>query len=125
MFLYLMLSNLCYLICTNKNIVLIQVPNSGAEWTRIIQEYYKEYYTLRNFPICCGSMDGKHVIIFCPPKSGTDYYNYKNTFSIILFAIVHVKYNFLYKSMWPQMTGLMMHQCFLNHRSIKHWRETC
>jgi hypothetical protein len=41
-------------------------------------------------------MNGKHVIICCPPKSGPDYFNYKKNFSIILSAVVDSNYNFLY-----------------------------
>jgi len=41
-------------------------------------------------------MDGKHVIIRCPPKSASDCFNYKKDFSTILFAIVDSNYNFLY-----------------------------
>jgi hypothetical protein len=41
-------------------------------------------------------MDGKHVIIRCPPKSGSDYFKYKKDFSIMLFAIVDSHSNFLY-----------------------------
>jgi hypothetical protein len=47
-------------------------------------------------PNCCVSMDGKHVITRCPPKSGSDCFNYKKDFRIILFAIVDSNYNFLY-----------------------------
>jgi hypothetical protein len=41
-------------------------------------------------------MDGKHVIIRCPPKRGSDYSNYKKDFSITLFVTVDSNYNFLY-----------------------------
>ena len=61
-----------------------------------MEKIMKVYYATWNFPNCCGSMDGKHVIIRCPPKSGSYYFNYKKDFSIILFAIVDSNYNFLY-----------------------------
>ena len=41
-------------------------------------------------------MDGKHVAIKCPANSGSNFYNYKNFFSIVLFAIVDADYKFLY-----------------------------
>jgi len=48
-----------------------------------------------NFPNCIGSIDGKHVEIKCPNKSGTSYFCYKNYFSIVLLAIVDPYYNFI------------------------------
>ena len=41
-------------------------------------------------------MDGKHVGIRCPANSGSQFFNYKETFSIILLAVVDAKYNLLY-----------------------------
>ncbi|KAL3182478.1 hypothetical protein MRX96_007166 [Rhipicephalus microplus] len=49
-----------------------------------------------NFPNCIGAIDGKHVLIKKPPKSGTIYRNYKKSFSVILLAVVDADYKFLY-----------------------------
>lgn len=48
-----------------------------------------------NFPNCMGSIDGKHVRIKCPNKSGSSFFCYKHFFSIVLLAVVDPFYNFI------------------------------
>lgn len=47
-------------------------------------------------------MDGKHVVLQAPFNSGSNYYNYKSSFSIVLFAVVDAKYNFMYANVGCQ-----------------------
>lgn len=70
----------------------MQVPSSEEEWLAVAQEFEKKW----DFPHAIGAMDGKHVMLQAPMNSGTEYYNYKHFFSIVLFAVVDADYNFLY-----------------------------
>ena len=54
-----------------------------------------DYYRLWQFPNCIGAIDGKHCEIICPANSGSEYYNYKNYFSIILQAVADANTKFV------------------------------
>ena len=56
----------------------------------------QDFYILQNFPNCCSAMDGKHIVIRCPSKSGSEFYNYKKDYSVILLATVDAYYKFIY-----------------------------
>lgn len=71
---------------------MLQVPQTQDEWKEIQDEFYWRW----NFPNCCGAIDGKHVVIKKVPNSGSEFYNYKGTFSVILLASVDANYCFRY-----------------------------
>lgn len=70
----------------------MQVPTTSEDWN-IIETGFRQKW---NFPGCCGAVDGKHVIIKAPPISGSYYYNYKHSNSIVLMAVVDDNYCFSY-----------------------------
>lgn len=70
----------------------LRFPTSHEEWRNIASECGSRW----NFYNCIGAMDGKHVLIEPPINSGSTYYNYKETFSIVLLAIVDAGLRFIY-----------------------------
>lgn len=49
-----------------------------------------------NFSHCLGAIDEKHIHIIKQSGTGSQYFNYKHYFSIILLAIVDSNYKFVY-----------------------------
>lgn len=60
-----------------------------------MQEVAKNYYSKCNFPNVIGAIDGKHIRIKCPDNSGSDFYNYKQFFSIVLQAVADSDLRFI------------------------------
>lgn len=69
-----------------------QPPSTEEEWLHVSKLFHDRW----NMPHVLGALDGKHVRITKPKKSGSEYWNYKNFYSIVLFALVDADYNFLY-----------------------------
>ena len=70
----------------------VKVPSNSNEWLRIAEAFQTRW----NFPNCLGAIDGKHIQIRPPPGTGSEYFNYKKTFSIILLAIAGPDYECIY-----------------------------
>ena len=66
-------------------------PNKN-HWRQIASGFWNRW----NYPNCIGALDGKHVILQAPPKSGSLFFNYKGSFPINLMALVDHDYRFTY-----------------------------
>ncbi|KAI4454190.1 hypothetical protein MML48_10g00004280 [Holotrichia oblita] len=58
------------------------------------EEISMQFYERWDMPNCFGAVDGKHVSIQAPKHSGSDYFNYKKGFSLMLLAVCDAKYCF-------------------------------
>ncbi|KAK5650676.1 hypothetical protein RI129_001705 [Pyrocoelia pectoralis] len=73
------------------NLQPLYVPKPTTEkWKTISLDFEKKWH----FPHCIGAVDGKHIIIKKPPKTGSSFYNYKQNCSIVLMASVDANYKF-------------------------------
>ncbi|CAB4045692.1 Hypothetical predicted protein [Paramuricea clavata] len=68
----------------------VKHPSTENEW-KVIAE---EFETCWNFPHCVRAIDSKHVLMQAPGNSGSAYFKYKKTFSIVLMAVCNAKYQF-------------------------------
>lgn len=69
--------------------IYLQKPNL-ENWLEIEKGFSEKW----NFPHCLGAIDGKHIAIQAPNKSGSEFFNYKKFFSIVLLGACDANYNF-------------------------------
>ncbi|XP_034059840.1 protein ANTAGONIST OF LIKE HETEROCHROMATIN PROTEIN 1-like [Gymnodraco acuticeps] len=90
----------------HATVAVIVKEVAGAIWTALVEETmpvpqtedwraiaagFQERW---NFPNCVGAIDGKHVVIQAPANSGSLYFNYKSSHSLVLLAVVDAEYLF-------------------------------
>lgn len=70
----------------------MQFPSTASEWKSVANGFLNRW----QFPHTLGAIDGKHIRIKAPAHSGSDFYNYKGFFSIVLLAVVDCSSRFIY-----------------------------
>ncbi|XP_061610234.1 uncharacterized protein LOC133468394 [Phyllopteryx taeniolatus] len=82
-------SDVCREIWNHLKEEFLPVPKA-ADWREIARGFRERW----DFPNCLGALDGKHVVIQAPANSGSLFYNYKGTRSVVLMAVVDASYRF-------------------------------
>ena len=84
----------------------IKISSTLEDWLKISGTFQSRW----NFPNCLGAINGKYIQIRPPPGTGSKYFNYKKTFSIILLAIAGPDYECIYVDIgsngWMNDTGV-------------------
>ncbi|XP_069615712.1 uncharacterized protein [Ranitomeya imitator] len=55
----------------------------------------EKFWSVCDFPNCLGAVDGKHIRIIKPARTGSEYFNYKKYFSVLLMAIANADCRFI------------------------------
>ncbi|CAH1977608.1 unnamed protein product [Acanthoscelides obtectus] len=66
------------------------------------KEVSAEFMNMWNFPNVIGALDGKHIMLQAPFNTGSDFFNYKEFFSIVMLALVDASYNFMFVDVGTQ-----------------------
>lgn len=70
---------------------MFQIPKTQESWKILARQFRNTW----NFYNCIGAVDGKHITLQKPERSGSYYHNYKGTHSIVLMAIANANYEFI------------------------------
>ncbi|XP_052720345.1 uncharacterized protein LOC128191988 [Crassostrea angulata] len=92
----LLIPEVCQAMIDEYQNEVFAFPTNQEEWREVAQKFGEIW----NFYHTCGALDGKHVAIRNPSRSGTLYYNYKGFFSLL--ALVDANYKFLWADVGTQ-----------------------
>lgn len=70
----------------------LAIPDTEEEWLELCKKTNDRW----QFPNSFAAADGKHIGLFHPHGSGSEFYNYKGFYSLVLLALVDYDYKFLY-----------------------------
>jgi len=84
------IKEVCDALWTTLSPVYLKPPSSEEDFLEVAKGFEKVW----DLPHCIGAIDGRHMHIKAPPNSGTEFHNYKGTFSIVLLAVCDANYCF-------------------------------
>ena len=82
----------CHAIIAVYGDEVLKLPDTPEGWKEVAKGFEEHW----NFPHAIGAIDGKHIRIKNPPHSGSQYFNYKRFFSVVMLAVVDSDYKFMY-----------------------------
>lgn len=65
-------------------------PMDQSLWKKVSDGFFDKW----QFPNCLGAIDGVHIRIKAPPRSGSEFFNYKGFYSIVLLGTCDAEYKF-------------------------------
>lgn len=72
--------------------IYMRMPRTSRDWMLIASNFMYKW----QYPNCLGAIDGKHVVILKPDNTGSLYYNYKGSMSVVLMAVADAYLQFKY-----------------------------
>ena len=88
-------------------------PTDPEDWKKIEERFRNRW----NVPHVADALDGKHIAIKKPKKSGSEYLNYKGYFSLVHLALINADYKFLWVNMGA--SGSSSDAQIFNHSKLK------
>ena len=69
----------------------LYLPEPSQElWKQVAEDFFLKW----QFPNCVEAIDGRHMQIQAPANSGSQFFNYKKYFSLVLMASCDASYKF-------------------------------
>ena len=106
-------------VCKEFQHEYLMCPTDPEDWKKIEERFRNRW----NVPHAVGALDGKHIAIKKPKMSGSEYFNYKGYFSLVLLALDDAGYKFLWVNVGSSgsSSDAQIFNCSKLKRRIENW----